>query len=65
MAALIKGFGSVGTIYSLQQLAPGSGDYTSDREKLLDGISLDEIISKVREFDEKNISWHNVLILKM
>ena len=30
----------------------GEGDYTAEREKLLAGITLEEIMKNVREIDE-------------
>jgi hypothetical protein len=37
----------------LQQFESGSGNYTEERDKLLAGITLDDIIKNVRELDEQ------------
>jgi hypothetical protein len=39
MAAFIRHFG------------PGSGDYTAERDKLLEGIMFDEIVEDAKKFD--------------
>jgi hypothetical protein len=41
-------------VYSLRQLdGGGRGNYTEERDKLLAGITLDDIIKNVRELDEQ------------
>ena len=52
MAALEKELGVVGTAYFLRQFSQGQGDYTAEREKLFEGITLDEIIKSAKEFDK-------------
>jgi len=37
--------------YFIRQFSTGNGDYTAERDKLLRGITLDEIIKEVREID--------------
>ena len=51
MSALKKELGAVGATYFIRQFNTGSGDYTAERDKLLEGITLDEIIQHVREID--------------
>jgi hypothetical protein len=53
IAALTKELGAAGAAYFLRQFDTGSGDYTAERDKLLDGITLDEIIENVRKLDEQ------------
>lgn len=53
LAALIKELGAVGAIYFIRQFNVGYGDYTTEREALLDGIALTDIISSVREIDKQ------------
>ncbi len=53
MSALQKELGPVGTAYFLRQFSVGQGDYTAKREKLLAGITLDDIIANVREIDRR------------
>ena len=55
IAALKKELGTVGATYFMRQFSTGQGDYTAEREELLAGITLDEIIKNVREIDEQNI----------
>ncbi|MDR1688090.1 MAG: hypothetical protein LBS21_05705 [Clostridiales bacterium] len=52
LTALKNELGTVGTAYFLRQFGTGSGDYTAQRDRLLDGITLDEIINNVRLIDE-------------
>ena len=52
MSALKKELGTVGTAYFIRQFSTGQGDYTAERDSLLQGITLNEIIEEVREIDE-------------
>jgi hypothetical protein len=54
MSALQKELGTVGTAYFMRQFNVGKGDYTTEREELLAGITLDDIIKNVRATDRKN-----------
>ena len=51
MSALKKELGTVGATYFIRQFNEGQGDYTAERDKLLQGIPLDEIIKNVRELE--------------
>jgi hypothetical protein len=51
MSALKKELGTVGATYFIRQFSAGQGDYTAERDKLLHGITLEEIIKNVREID--------------
>ena len=53
MTALKNELGIVGTTYFIRQFGIGYGDYTAEREQLLEGITLDEVIASVRKIDEK------------
>lgn len=53
MAALTKELGAVGTTYFIRQFEAGHGDYTAERDKRLEGITLDEIIKNVRKSDKQ------------
>jgi hypothetical protein len=44
---LIKELGVVDTIRFFNQFSSGRGDYTKEREKWLDDLSLDKIISEI------------------
>ena len=46
-SALIKEIGVVDTIRFLNQFRAGSGNYTMDRDKLLEGLSVKDIISEI------------------
>jgi len=54
MSALQKELGTVGTAYFIRQFSTGHGDYTAERDSLLQGITLGEIIEEVREIDAKS-----------
>lgn len=49
---LFEKIGAVDTIRFLNQFSVGRGDYTKEREKWLDEISMDDAISKIKS--EKN-----------
>ena len=51
MSALKKELGTAGMVYFIRQFESGQGDYTEERDKLLEGITLDEIVKSVKEFD--------------
>ena len=53
MSALKKELGTVGTAYFIRQFSTGQGDYTTERDKLLDSITLDDIVKNVREIDKQ------------
>ena len=53
MSALKKELGTIGATYFIRQFAAGQGDYTAERERLLEGITFDEIVKNVREFDKQ------------
>jgi hypothetical protein len=49
MEALQRELGPSGMIQFLQQLRPGKGDYTAERHKILDRISLSDIPALLAE----------------
>ena len=51
LSALRKELGTVGATYFIRQFSAGRGNYTAERDKLLEGITLDEIIKNVKEID--------------
>jgi hypothetical protein len=55
ITALQKELGTVGATYFLRQFSTGQGDYTAERDTLLQGLTLDEIIKNVREIDEREV----------
>lgn len=46
---LVKELGVVDTIRFVNQFTPGYGDYTAERQELLAGMSLDEIVSAIKQ----------------
>jgi len=55
MSALKKELGTVGATYFIRQFSAGQGDYTVERDALLQGITLDEVIQSVRKIDAQKI----------
>ncbi len=49
--ALVAALGPVGMARFLQLLRPGIRDYTAERHKWLDGLTLDDLIREARELD--------------
>ena len=52
-SALKKELGAVGMTYFIRQFNTGHGDYTAERDSLLEGITLDDVIRNVRELDAR------------
>lgn len=46
---LAEGLGTAGAVNFLKQFENGSGNYTEEREKLLEGITIDGIAEKIRQ----------------
>jgi hypothetical protein len=45
---LVKELGTIGAINFLRQFENGTGNYTEDREVLLDGITIDDIAERIK-----------------
>jgi hypothetical protein len=52
LEALAERLGTVGMIRFLQQFHSGDGNYTSERKKLFDGLTLQEILDEARPEDK-------------
>ena len=50
--ALERELGPVGMVYFLRLYSNGNGDYTTEREQLLKGITFDEIVKGAREIEK-------------
>lgn len=48
LEALAKALGPVGMVRFLQQFEIGSGDYTKERERLLEGMSVKSIVREIK-----------------
>ena len=53
VAVLTREIGVAGTLRFLSQYRRGRGDYTAERQALLGGASLDELLEQARQLDEK------------
>lgn len=51
---LAQALGTVGMVRFLQQFGSNKGNYTEEREKLLEGITMDDIMAQVQQNREKN-----------
>ncbi len=49
MEILVREMGAVGLIRFLQQFDMGYGDYTADRHKWLDDLSLDDLLNRLKQ----------------
>ena len=45
--ALVKALGPVGMARFLQQFDPGQGDYTAERDHILGGSTVDELVDDI------------------
>ena len=50
--ALTSALGPVGMAYFMRQFDKGRGNYTTERERLLSGIDLDEIVRDVYNMEK-------------
>jgi len=48
IGALSKALGPVGMARFLQQFDMGSGDYTRDREKWLEGLTVHDVVEEIK-----------------
>lgn len=67
IAALTKELGVVGMAYFIRQFDMGSGDYTAERDELLEGVTtMDEILEGVRKIapEEENRADRQLKALK-
>ena len=53
--ALKRELGTVGATYFLRQFSIGQGDYTTERDTLLQGITLEDVVKNVRELDAQKV----------
>ncbi|PSB02175.1 hypothetical protein [Merismopedia glauca] len=56
LEALNQALGTVGTIRFLQQFSKSTGNYTEEREKLLEGITMDDILAQLEELRKQKQS---------
>jgi hypothetical protein len=49
LEALAQALGPVGMLRFLQQFGSNKGDYTQEREQLLEGITINDIMAKIQE----------------
>lgn len=49
LEALTKALGPVGMARFFQQYEGGTGDYTKERKKWLKGLSIEDIISEIKD----------------
>jgi hypothetical protein len=49
LEALAQALGPVGMLRFLQQFGSNKGDYTQEREQLLEGITMNDILAKIQE----------------
>jgi len=48
MEALTRELGAAGMVQFMQQFSSGHGDYTRDRRKTLDGLSVDDVWNELK-----------------
>lgn len=48
MRALVKELGPAGMVQFMQQFKSGRGDYSKDRHKILDKLTVDELLAGIR-----------------
>lgn len=53
LEAVAKALGPLGMVRFLQQFEAGVGDYTKERERLLGGLSVQDIVSEVKSKRKK------------
>lgn len=53
LEALEKALGPAGMLRFIQLFEKGKGNYTKDREKWLNGVTMDDVIKDVKKFRKK------------
>lgn len=53
--ALTKALGFDGMIRFLRQFETGSGDYTQEREQLLESFTVEDIFEKIKQGHDKTV----------
>jgi hypothetical protein len=53
LEALTQALGSVGMLRFLQQFGSNKGNYTQERERLLEGITMNHILAQIQENRQK------------
>jgi hypothetical protein len=53
LSTLKTELGAVGAACFIREYVNGSGDYAAERYNLLEGMTLNDIINKVREMDKQ------------
>jgi hypothetical protein len=48
MKALVRELGPAGMVEFMQQFRRGRGDYTKERHKYLDGLTIDQIVDEIK-----------------
>jgi len=62
LSALRKELGVVGTAYFIRQFEAGRGDYTTEKDKLLENITLEDAYRWMEDMGIKgNNLWFSVL----
>jgi hypothetical protein len=56
LEALAQALGPVGMVRFLQQFGANKGDYTQERDRLLEGITMDDILAQIKENRERRQS---------
>ncbi|MDR0423983.1 MAG: hypothetical protein LBH39_00740 [Clostridiales Family XIII bacterium] len=46
---LVDGLGAAGAVNFLRQFESGNGNYTEEREKLMEGVTIDEIATRIQK----------------
>ena len=54
LEVLTKELGAVATVRFLRQFESGHGDYTQEREALLQNVTIDEIVARIAERKKTN-----------
>ncbi len=50
---LVAGLGTAGAVNFMRQFESGSGNYTAEREKLFNGVTIDEIAARIQSRQKK------------
>lgn len=53
LKALIEALGVADTARFLQQYGPGLGDYTAERDALLEDLSMEDVLKLTQQYEQK------------
>ena len=55
---LVDALGTAGTVKFMKQFENGHGNYTDEREKIFEGVTIDEIVERIQKRKQSPENGH-------